>query len=299
MPEAKEKTNPQNSNELEKWEKIASLIGKVIFALGSTSYVLGILITNISIGRFGPPVVSLVKANYFLTGVWGLLPIYFSIFVIGVILLICKSSWSIPKKVLVSIMSLVILRFLVGSIKVLLIEFLEIKVGINWWILMLFSFLVSGAVISYFLIDWLFYETVKPQKGREELLYRLIIANATLFIFIIFIVFYVYVFAWGIYPEIPFFLGGAKPVKVQIYVDPNSEINSSFEKCKLSQISQGVWGGKLIIEADNDYFFAVPDTKEALCVKKQDIKAIKYSPELFFEGGGGKFRGKGTSGSFE
>jgi hypothetical protein len=87
-------------------------------------------------------------------------------------------------------------------------------------------------------------------------------------------------FAKVIYPTIPSYLGGAKPVIIQVYIVPNSKINNSFKDCKLNQIDNGVGECTLILATDSEYVFAAKDNKiitKVLCVKKQDVRAIQYS----------------------
>ncbi|MGD1042924.1 MAG: hypothetical protein ABR913_07655 [Sedimentisphaerales bacterium] len=133
-----------------------------------------------------------------------------------------------------------------------------------------FSLLVTGVIIfiGFFVI------LLSLCRGAEKLgtKYCALLCVAA-------IPLYIYHFSFDVYPKISFQFGGAKYVNVQIFIDPNSEIKDSFERCKLTkdEEKQGVWEGYLAFSTDTEYLFCgkSTDANEVVCIKKEDVKAIK------------------------
>lgn len=171
---------------------------------------------------------------------------------------------------------------------------LHVEIKLTEWIFFVIGALVAMLAIVMFVMQLATIVKIPNEtdlkKGESNVLlweHGKIHIVMSISMCMIFIPAYIYNFANNIYPKIPSCLGGAKPAKIQVFLDPNSEINSSFEKCKLSQINHGVWDGELILVTDSEYIFAVADANEALCIRKENIKAIKYYTQSLWYGRGG------------
>jgi hypothetical protein len=303
------KANSEKSTNFEQGVNLTTLLGKVILAIGATSYVLGILVVNLYLGKFGAITMSLVKVNYLLTGVLTLMPLlcWAVIIMIAVLLLsgegISKESKGkayLGRKLLWMLYVMIFIFAIWALFKALKVRYhVEITLieGIGhvlmalataFFIVMLMIQLATIIKIPNIII-----------KGSSNVFLRIHSKGfivAYIFGFIVSFLVYIIYFTENIYPKIPSYLGGAKPVSVQVFVDPNSEINISFGNCKLTKKGQGVWEGKLILATEDEYLFAVKDANEALCIRKQDVKAIKYYQESLF--GGGKPPSGNTSNMF-
>jgi hypothetical protein len=287
MPETTEKGTSQD---FKKWVDITTLLGKLFFAVAAVSYILGLLAANIYFGQFGVSTISVIKANCFLTGAWMILFLLFSSIIVFSIRFFIKDK-SFCKMALFLFIMIVLLLFVNYT--------LRSKLGVETtkeWLYVLLCSLATVFIIMLFVSN-----VVNRVREEKESLWDIgrdfLYVAAHIILFFVMLLTYTAIFTKYVYPSIPAYIGGGKPVKVHVFVDISSEINNSFKDCKLTNRGEGIWEGKLILVTDNEYFFAVEDANEALCIKRQDVKAIKYYSK-FFMFGGGRSGGVGAGGSF-
>jgi hypothetical protein len=300
------KANSEKPTNFEQWVHLTTLLGKVILAIGATSYVLGILVVNLYLGKFGAITMSLVKVNYLLTGVLTLMPLLCWAFIIMIAILLLSGEGTFKEskgkayigRKLLWLLVVMLFIFAMWKLCFIALKILHVEITLYEWIdhvtaalaVVLFTVMFTMNLATIIKIPYM------SIRSRLNVLLRKVSFVVYISAVITFFPVYILNFTENIYPKIPSCLGGAKPVSVQVFVDPNSEINISFGNCKLTKIGQGVWEGKLILATEDGYLFAVKDANEALCISKQDVKAIKYYQESLF--GGGKPPSANTSGFF-
>jgi hypothetical protein len=280
MPEPEQtentsKANSEKSTDFEKMVSLTTLLGKMFFSFGVIIYAMGFLAANIYFGKYGVQTASLLRANCFITGFWLIIPLFIiSMAFYWVWYVIQSKSYKTKTKKIIGVFlilfaaSAVLFQFCWGM------KMYGINVTYKW-----------SSVLCMALLIILFFAATAHlyREGEHKHRYR-----GTLWfigwgapLLLIAMIMYITLFAEHVYPDIPYFLGGAKPVTVQVFTDPNSEINSSFRKCGFSPKGDGVWEGNLLLATGDEYFFAVAgDPNEGLCIRTGEIRAIKYHSEF-------------------
>ena len=282
MPETGEVGKDAPTN-LERLEKIIESVGKIFLFVGATSYVLGVIVVSIYLGIFNAPAMSLLKINYVLTGMWALIPLLLgAIFICSIIYLwyLVKPAkwWSwlklIGGSVVLTVGYLYVFWWRLG-------RYLFNDVGLGWEAIVIT--LGTGLLVFVILLSQLAEKFSWKNKA-----WLVPFAKFCTLLCVPAIPFYIYHFSFEVYTKIPFQFGGAKYAEVVIFIDPNSEINGSFERCELTKDKEkkGVWEGCLVFSTDTEYLFCrksreftdankPTDPNEVLCIKKEDVKAIK------------------------
>lgn len=268
---------------LERLAKTVKSVGEIFLFVGATSYVLGVIIVSLYLGIFNAPMMSLLKINYVLTGMLALVPLLLvAIFICSIIYL-----WYLGKPI----------KQKQWKWFVFIIRSVVVTVGylyVFWWRLGRYLFKDIGlgefgldtcvaTLVAAFLVFIILLGQLAEKFSRKNKAWLVPFAKFCTLLCVPAIPFYIYHFSLDVYSKIPFQFGGAKYVPVQIFIDPNSEINNSFGRCKLTKDkdkeNSGVWKGYLVFSTDTEYLFCREstdtDANEVVCIKKEDVKAIK------------------------
>jgi len=293
---------------LERLAKTVKSVGESFLFVGATSYVLGVIVVSIYLGIFNAPAMSLLKINYVLTGMWALILLLFWV------ILICPAAYLIYQvksmklqercKWLIYIVAFLLLYGFYGYVfcwRLRKYLFIDMRFGWEAYVITLGTGLLVFVILLSQWAEKLWPEIERlvvsmPRFLPRQWVVKLIsivkvlhvwhvpFAKFCILLCVPAIPLYIYHFSFDVYTKIPFQFGGAQYVRVQIFIDPNSEIKYSFEELGLNPDpgKPGVWKGLLVFATDDEYLFCRDaneagrkDANEVLCIKKGDVKAIK------------------------
>ncbi len=263
----------------EKWSKIVVLISKFFLALATITYILGLLITNFYFGKFGVTTLSLLRANYLLVGSFGLIPFIISIYVGNLVLMskkaMIKYNETKEKNYLVLVFFYLFLSIVMMAFAIVMVNSVaNIKMMSSLYCL-LYSLVIIAMIWSTFYLKGKIKSI--PDFKYKKIHHSIYFHFGLVICLVICILLYSQIFSSHLYPSIPSYLGGVKPVLVDFYLDPNSVVNESFKSCGSDKDENKAWKVELILATDKEYILSVGDDKHILWIKKDEIKAIRYS----------------------
>jgi len=136
--------------------------------------------------------------------------------------------------------------------------------------------LILGSLGIVFLIPAMWYTMYRRKQPTETWAFTAVFCAYALF--------YVFVFARGVYSRIPAHLGGGKIKEVQFLLDVNDDDKKFFELSGLLFYEKTNWtkSAKLLFTTDDEYVLQVrppewpPESASTLSIKRDLIKSVLY-----------------------
>jgi len=264
---------------MEKAKEAIELIGKGLVFLVGVCYIVGLVIVNLHLNKYGFYSFSLLQINYILAGIWALVPVVAALLigsaVFDKIAETSESTKQLPKKYRILNWLLLVLSplyMLIGTIP------LYLGGGQFEWAWIYVPTL--GGLITFYLVAKI-YSMVIVRRYDKELGTRR--SNRytfgevrTIFITLIFFIAYMFVFARTLYREIPSSLGGGRPNLIQVTVKPEDKAYIESIGVGFSDIPYKTNPIELLLSTDRDYIL-LPDPKgNAVSVPHDLIKSVIY-----------------------
>ncbi|MEK6301396.1 MAG: hypothetical protein AABO41_11790 [Acidobacteriota bacterium] len=287
---------PVEALNLARMKDIVDLGGKVIIGVIALCYVLGLLVVNLHLSRYGIYSLSLFRINYVIAGVWVLMPIMVVLLLGGSTYLLIKTvphvKDSAPKVwefgprnqgpkgkassrrfmtiytlILVGLLFLISVMGVVTMIRTLIKDFGQLSK-----ILPLIG-LISSSILVFFILA-----TKASASGRP------VIVSFGFFVVSILLLMHAMVFSRTFFPNIPSYLGGGSTKTVQILLKLEEKDRQFFQSSGLEfgDNSNETKDLQLLFANDNEYIFLVNSSRfpeaegSTLSIHKDLIQGILY-----------------------
>lgn len=243
-----------------KTKDFLEILGKLILSLIALCYVLGLLVVNIHLSKYGTHSMSLFRVNYIAAGIWTLLPILVLMVFIMILVLLFKQFRHNTHK----------LNFLIYLLLFVLICYFPFmaapRLRLNLWHFGWLSPLVTGGLLNvYFILALSGYH--RNLDRNIKLVRNVAITLAIIVILIL----HTILFAYNVYENIPSHIGGGKPQTVQIIVDIGCENTRVFDETEIPFIQEKV--------SNNSHVSSQKKTDDKLYIRTNDIELISVTDE--------------------
>jgi hypothetical protein len=298
---------PEQKHGLEKTKDLIELIGKFAIGFVAICYVVGLLVVNLYLSRYGVYSLSLFRLNYIMAGAWLLAPILLgTLFILGLFAIaysfrllrpFIDKRLNIPYhgefhkpidlgNILFFIFMYGVLGLMIGgNIKHFGIGFSGEWLGLMMW-----------AVFVVIPILWIRYKKYKADSPSRFITYFAVLLYCSLSW-----IFCILIFSRNLYGNIPPYIGGGGTKDVQLLLKLEDKDKQFFQSAGLqfegdSNQTQTL---QLLFTNDNEYVFLVNADQSSeskistLSIKKDLIQAVLYKIPYFF-GGGGQSSGAGA-----
>lgn len=275
---------------------IVDLGGKIIIGVLALCYVLGLLVVNLHLSRYGIYSLSLFRINYVIAGIWVLMPIILILVLLGstyiLIRIIPHAKDSAPKLYefgprnqgpegkrqsqrlmtfiavgILLILFLASLALAVGSIRTLIKDFGQWKEIVGT------TYVICFALFTFFAIS------AKATATGKSL-----ILSFAFFVVSILLLVHTIIFAKAFFPHIPSYLGGGSTKTVQLLLKLEDKDKQFFQSSgvEFNENSNQTKDLQLLFANENEYIFLVksdefPDAEgSTLSIDKDLIQGILY-----------------------
>lgn len=297
-------TNPPAPSNVSNWENIKNVvevIGKVSLGFLAFSYVVGLIVVNIYLSKFGVYSLSIFRVNYISAGIWLIIPVFLTLFYafsIFSLLLWSSKKWRdrISDNYLVPVTFTDNRKGLVFGALILLptlgIIFVwqpVYSLSQNIGFLNAFLTLVYVLIVTFFSILAISYS-----MERSDFLARLIRCSIIMVVWGCYFALYINLFAHNIYGKIPSYLGGGSPKKAQLILDEEAKIKNQLESLGVVFGDNFITTNVQILSATDSEYILVIESKDVegrvqlkgLTISKDSIEGILFDEPNFLGGSG-------------
>ena len=285
--------------------------GKVSLITISACYVLGIIVINVHLGRYGIYSLNLLRVSYITAGLWSIVPL-----VLPVLILIAAWRIFFRSRLYTIVLDVVIKhrretnkheRFVIASSFMAIYMFITF-VPIFGYLLITaaltagitpdrgwkfsFEFAIIGTFLLLSLTMGSCFERRFPRFRRESKdkpLFDSLAESGRLFLFIsvpVIILLHTIYFGIGQYESIPSYLGGGKPITVQFSLEAQPNFSELIDNCGIhfhtnadqkatdQQVTR-TDDASLLFVTEGEYIFKC-NSGGALSIPRNSIKAMFY-----------------------
>lgn len=266
MPAA---TKPDDTPLRTRLKETMELIGKSLLALTGFCYLLGLIVTNINLSRYGYFSLSLLQLNYVFAGFWTLLPCFLGV-PLGMLAVVIFAGYEeVVSRLTTGEKKWMTMTLMLGSMTAsfMLIKLCALLLGLHfswWWLL--------AAFFGVAILNLLRLSIVLSFVAGVSLIRLLTFYFLTCFISII----YLSLFARFIYRDIPAGMGGGRPAQVRLVVEKDAVpyIYAAGVGIGADQItSEPV---DMILAAGDEYVVKPGAAARTVIIPRSSVKAILY-----------------------
>src|SRR5215208_4635917 len=249
---------------LEKAKDLMEVLGKAVVGLLALCYALGLFVVNFYYNRYGVYSLSLIQLNYVVAGVWLLAPIFLTLIILIILIILAYSNQHV-RKFINGVLGIKqdegqtqaadwIGKSAVGAacltILMVIIALQEIRITFVYqWIVVLLTAFFLNLFMSVTLYVFFRY--------RSTLRFPLLFSMLT--IYVAFLTAYTFDFSKSLYGTIPPHLGGGGTKDVQLLLDVDESSKKYFELSGLEfyENTNQTKTARLLFVTDDDYIFLV------------------------------------------
>src|SRR5262245_56150992 len=243
------------------------IVAKVAVGLSVACYLIGFIVVNTHLNRFGYYSVSLVSAQYLTAGIWALAPLMLGWFFV---LFTFKDEVELSIKTQVSIVWLVMIYIcpaLAFLVLLLLSEQISmLRIGLRWIVMIVVGFFISLPAVAFF--RWL--------TPLESLSKMWALTASLAFIVCVLNLAYLINFSRSLYGEIPGTWGGGRPRVVRILVKSEGKEDLTTVGVNFLQGSNVSEQMRLLVATDKEYVLLTRSGDRLVSIQSDAIQAISY-----------------------
>lgn len=256
----------KSKSSLEDIKNAVEVIGKVTLGVVAVCYVIGLVVVNVYLNKYGIYSLSLLRLNYISAGIWALIPILIPLSAILIIRLRSEVSPVIFWGYLLSFIPL---------LSVLVPVAIALRFDPSpYWLLVIFT----GIYLSLLLI--MLAESIKEHLYSKDLSKHVFIGVLPV---LIIIVSHTAIFANSVYGTIPSQIGGGSPKKVQFIVAAENEVRKAltdsgvlFTKNESQQDTNKTEPVLLLFVTDQECVVLIKGASTAVSIRRDMVKTILY-----------------------
>jgi hypothetical protein len=258
---------------MDRLKELLEVGGKALLVIVGACYVIGIIVINIHLSRYGFHSLNLLQLNYVTAGMWALSPILILVFVLAYILHTffaeLDQARSESRKGKLIVISFCVLFGVGGALLWLRRIVVSVGVGLGWKLL---GLLGLGIVVGIFF--WGSVDSLRA-KGSFLTVKSAVSTLQLIFMTALFFIIYLNYFATEFYKDLPPAFGGGRPHDVRFVVEPNAK--PFLENAGLQFASEvQTQPLQLIISTDREYVVLTSQSQNAVSVPNGLVKAVIF-----------------------
>ena len=200
-----------------KLKDLAEIVGKSVLGLIGICYVIGLIVVNINLNKFGVYGLSLFRVNYIAAGFWTLFTIFLPSFVVSIAILVYRASSRKPRQE--RLRRAISAAFVTaGFFLFIFLKSISLSEFQGYWewtgtlitgFITVFGFLIVASRLTSQRFD-------DPKRIVDRVVETLGV--------VAFFIFHIVVFGYSTYGTIASYLGGGRPQQVQLILDVDEEM---------------------------------------------------------------------------